>query len=66
MTSTEKKESFRKYLETSGVIESVTKALVALYENNDKPPKAVDFFKSQLGSPTPAGESEIKLGAVLL
>jgi len=28
-------------------------ALVALYENESKPQKAVDFLKTQLGAPTP-------------
>jgi len=51
--STEKKETFRKYLETSGVIDAMTKALVALYESEAKPQKAVDFLKTQLGAPTP-------------
>ena len=31
----------------------IPQALVALYENEGKPGKAVDFIKSQLGAPTP-------------
>ena len=49
-----KKEAFRKYLESSGVIDSLTKVLVALYEEPEKPQAAIDFLKSSLGSPTPA------------
>uniref|UniRef100_R7W102 Uncharacterized protein n=1 Tax=Aegilops tauschii TaxID=37682 RepID=R7W102_AEGTA len=37
-----KKEGFRKYLESSGVLDTLTKALVALYEENDKPSSAVE------------------------
>lgn len=31
----------------------MSQALVALYENDAKPQKAVDFLKAQLGAPTP-------------
>lgn len=54
MASENKKELFRKYLENAGVIDTLTKVLVALYEEPDKPSQAIDFLKTQLGSPTPA------------
>ncbi|KAK6790930.1 hypothetical protein RDI58_010011 [Solanum bulbocastanum] len=38
-----KKEGFRKYLEASGVLDALTKVLVALYEQNDKPSSALDW-----------------------
>ncbi|KAK6915374.1 hypothetical protein RJ641_020491 [Dillenia turbinata] len=47
-----KKEAFRKYLESSGVVDALIKALVALYEQNDKPSSAVDFIQQKLGGPT--------------
>ncbi|CAH9147428.1 unnamed protein product [Cuscuta epithymum] len=47
-----KKEAFRKYLETSGVLDSLTKVLVALYEQNDKPSSAIDFIQQKMGGPT--------------
>ncbi|RLO03416.1 hypothetical protein DYB28_014490, partial [Aphanomyces astaci] len=47
-----KKEEFRKYLEKSGVIDSLTKVLVGLYEESDKPPNAVDYIKRFMGAPT--------------
>ena len=50
----QKKEAFRKYLESSGVIDSLTKVLVSLYEEPDKPATAIDFLKANLGGPTPA------------
>ncbi|KAL6044473.1 c-Myc-binding protein-like [Balamuthia mandrillaris] len=44
------KEEFRSYLEKSGVIDSLTKVLVGLYEEPDKPASAVEFIKQHLGS----------------
>ncbi|GMH36023.1 hypothetical protein BSKO_03891 [Bryopsis sp. KO-2023] len=54
-----KKDAFRKYLETSGVIDTVTKVLVALYEEEEKPKIASDFIKSNLGAPTPADYDKV-------
>ncbi|CAK9188088.1 unnamed protein product [Ilex paraguariensis] len=47
-----KKEVFRKYLESSGVLDALTKVLVALYEQNDKPSSAIEFIQQKLGGPT--------------
>ena len=47
-----KKEEFRSYLGRSGVIDALTKVLVALYEEPEKPPNAIEFIKMQLGAPT--------------
>lgn len=47
-----KKEAFRKYLESAGAIDSITKVLVALYEEPDRPANASEFLKSALGAPT--------------
>jgi hypothetical protein len=47
-----KKEAFRKYLESAGAIDSITKVLVALYEEPDRPANATEFLKSALGAPT--------------
>ncbi|KAF8039088.1 hypothetical protein BT93_B1588 [Corymbia citriodora subsp. variegata] len=47
-----KKEAFRKYLESSGVVDSLTKVLVSLYEQNDKPSSATEFIQEKLGGPT--------------
>jgi len=40
-----RREEFRKYLEKEGVLESLTKALVALYEEPDKPSDALSFVR---------------------
>ncbi|XP_020212895.1 c-Myc-binding protein homolog [Cajanus cajan] len=47
-----KKEAFRKYLETSGAVDALTKVLVALYEQNDKPSSALDFIQQKLSCPS--------------
>ncbi|KAM7532222.1 hypothetical protein LguiB_035632 [Lonicera macranthoides] len=48
-----KKEAFRKYLESSGVLDALTKVLVALYEQqNDKPSSAIEFVQEKLGGPS--------------
>lgn len=36
------KETFRKYLEAAGVVDALTKVLVSLYEEPDKPKQAVE------------------------
>jgi hypothetical protein len=43
-TQESKKEDFHKYLEQSGVIEEITKMLVGLYEEPDKPNNAMEFL----------------------
>lgn len=53
------KESFRKYLEQAGVIDSLVKVLVSLYEEPDKPKHAIDFMKTVLGGPTPKEYDEV-------
>jgi len=37
-----KKEEFRQYLERSGVIDALTKVLVGLYEEPEKPANAIE------------------------
>ncbi|XP_069032854.1 C-Myc-binding protein [Embiotoca jacksoni] len=48
--SESKREQFRRYLEKSGVLDTITSVLVALYEENDKPNNALDFIKLHLGA----------------
>ncbi|XP_015230430.1 c-Myc-binding protein-like [Cyprinodon tularosa] len=45
-----KRESFRRYLEKTGVTDSLTSVLVTLYEQQDKPANALEFVKQQLGA----------------
>ena len=46
-----KKDEFRKYLEGSGVLDALTKALVGLYEEPEKPQSAMDYIKKYIGAP---------------
>ncbi|KAL3043459.1 c-Myc-binding protein-like [Trematomus bernacchii] len=58
-----KREQFRRYLEKSGVLDSITSVLVALYEEADKPDNALDFIKLHLGaaSPEPADVETLRM-----
>ena len=61
MTSTEtKKEEFRKYLERAGVIDQLTRVLVGLYEEPEKPNNAVEFIKGCLGAPSDTDVEKLK------
>jgi len=51
-SSESKKEEFRKYLEKSNVLAALTKVLVSLYEEPDRPDKPVEFIKKALGGPS--------------
>ncbi|KAL7382107.1 hypothetical protein ABVT39_017001 [Epinephelus coioides] len=48
--SESKREQFRRYLEKSGVLDTITRVLVSLYEETDKPDNALDFIKLHLGA----------------
>ncbi|XP_071956449.1 c-Myc-binding protein-like [Antedon mediterranea] len=48
-----KREEFRKYLEKSGVLDTLTKVLVGLYEEPEKPSNALDFLKLHIGNTGP-------------
>ena len=51
-TTEQKKEEFRKYLEKTGVIDQLTKVLVGLYEEPEKPGNVIEFIKRSLGAPS--------------
>jgi hypothetical protein len=40
--SDNKKDDFRSYLEKTGVVDQLTRVLVSLYEENDKPTNALE------------------------
>ncbi|KAI8921709.1 hypothetical protein BC831DRAFT_476032 [Entophlyctis helioformis] len=48
----QKKEDFRKYLERNGIIDALTKVLVGLYEEPEKPDSPIDYVKQFLGGPS--------------
>ena len=45
-----KREEFRKYLEKTGVMDALTKVLVSLYEEPDKPENAVEYICNKLAN----------------
>ncbi|CAD8057050.1 unnamed protein product [Paramecium primaurelia] len=60
-TTDSKKEEFRKYLEKAGVIDQLTRVLVGLYEEPEKPNNAIDYVKKYLGSPVDIDVDKLKL-----
>ncbi|KAF8105887.1 hypothetical protein N665_0152s0023 [Sinapis alba] len=44
-------EASKKYLESSGVVDSLTKVLFALNEKNDKPTSTFEIIQQKLGGP---------------
>ncbi|EPS74163.1 hypothetical protein M569_00594, partial [Genlisea aurea] len=54
------KEAFRKYLDSCGVLDSLTKVLISLYEQNEKPSSAIDFIRQKLGGPTLAEHENLR------
>ncbi|KAH6567275.1 hypothetical protein BASA50_007318 [Batrachochytrium salamandrivorans] len=48
----QKKEDFREYLERNGIIDALTKVLVGLYEEPEKPDSPTDYIKQFLGGPS--------------
>ncbi|KAL0221134.1 hypothetical protein RCL1_000988 [Eukaryota sp. TZLM3-RCL] len=55
-----KKEEFRKYLEKCGIIDTLTKALVALYEEPDRPTNGLEYLRQYLdSSSSSSGSAEV-------
>ena len=46
-----KKEEFKRYLEKTGVLDALTKVLVGLYEEPERPINAIDYIKKYIGAP---------------
>ena len=47
-------------MEKTGVIDQLTKVLVGLYEEPEKPQNAVDFIKRSLGAPQESDVDHLK------
>lgn len=60
-TTESKKEEFRKYLEKAGVIDQLTRVLVGLYEEPEKPQNAIDYLKKYMGSPSDIDVEKLKI-----
>lgn len=54
-----KRDQFRKYIESKGVIDSITKVLIKLLETPEKPEHPMDFIRANLGA-TQAEERRIE------
>jgi hypothetical protein len=50
-TNDSKKEEFRRYLEKTHVLDALTKVLVGLYEEPERPPNAIDYIRKYMGAP---------------
>lgn len=48
-----KREEFRKYLERAGVMDALTKVLVSLYEEPEKPADALEYVRQNLSDNRP-------------
>jgi len=48
-----RREEFRKYLEKAGVMDVLTRVLVGLYEEPEKPNNALDFLRQHIGAAAP-------------
>ena len=59
-TTEQKKEEFRKYLERAGVIDQLTKVLVGLYEEPERPGNAIEYTKKALGAPSDTDVDQLK------
>ena len=60
MSQDAKKDEFRKYLEKAGVLELLTKSLVQLYEEPEKPSDALTYLKKTVGG-SQGDKSEIEI-----
>ncbi|XP_013885966.1 C-Myc-binding protein [Austrofundulus limnaeus] len=58
--SESKREQFRRYLEKSGVLDTLTSVLVSLYEEPDKPNNALDYIRLHLGATEPADAEALR------
>ncbi|CAE8709901.1 unnamed protein product [Polarella glacialis] len=59
-TADSQKEEFRKYLEKNGIISQLTRVLVGLYEEPERPANSIDYIKKYLGAPTGVDVEELR------
>jgi len=55
-----KKDEFRTYLEKTGVVDQLTRVLVSLYEENERPQNKMDYIKKNLNSPDDIDTDNLK------
>lgn len=56
--SDSRREEFRKYLEKAGVLDALSKALVGLYEEPERPSDALEYLRQHLQMAPDPRESE--------
>jgi seryl-tRNA synthetase len=56
--SDSRREEFRKYLEKAGVLDALSKALVGLYEESERPSDALEYLRQHLQIVPDSRESE--------
>jgi regulator of replication initiation timing len=54
------REEFRKYLEKAGVLDALTKVLVGLFEELERPDNALDFLRQRLGATPDTADNALK------
>lgn len=55
-----KKEEFRRYLEQNGVLDALTKVLVGMYEEPERPQHGVEYIKKYIGATQNAEVESLK------
>lgn len=55
-----KKDDFRSYLERTGVVDQLTRVLVSLYEENERPHNSMEYIKKNLNSPDDIDTDNLK------
>ena len=59
-TIEKKQDEFRSYLEKTGVVDQLTKVLVSLYEETDKPTNPIEFIKRNMSAPEEIDQDNLK------
>lgn len=55
-----RKEEFRNYLQRTNVIDVLTKVLVGLYEEPERPSNAIEYIRKYMGAPANVDVDSIK------
>ena len=55
-----KKDEYRAYIEKTGVVDQLTKVLVSLYEESEKPVNPLDFIKRNMSAPEEIDQDNLK------
>ena len=56
-----KKEAFKGFLVEAGLVEQLTRVLVSLYEEPEKPVNAIEYLKKNIGAPSNIDGEKLRL-----